>query len=119
MRQLLLICVMLLLPAQWTWAAAARYCTHEVGTAAEHFGHHEHQHRTAAGDVSKDTTKVKSMLAVDADCEVCQLGGAQCLLHEVDVAPPHAKPNARFEYLVAGSSHVPPGLERPDRPLAA
>lgn len=45
MRRCLAILLLALLPLQFSWAAVAAYCGHEVGRHAEHLGHHEHQHQ--------------------------------------------------------------------------
>jgi hypothetical protein len=117
MRRWILVCMMLLLPVQWTWAGVATYCAHEAGMTATHFGHHEHQHHEAAGDVAKDLKSV-SPTDLDADCGICHLSAGHGIVpaHELLVtdaghAPPLDDP-MRYE------SHIPCGPERPDRPLA-
>jgi hypothetical protein len=45
MRRFVLIFMMLLLPFQWSWAAAGSVCEHEAG--GTHFGHHQHEHQAA------------------------------------------------------------------------
>ncbi|MCT9124806.1 cation efflux protein, CzcI family [Cupriavidus gilardii] len=46
MRRFFLILLVMLLPLQSVWAAAAAYCGHEQRPAAQwHLGHHQHQHR--------------------------------------------------------------------------
>ncbi|MDP2811522.1 MAG: hypothetical protein Q8O34_15375, partial [Rhodocyclaceae bacterium] len=52
------------------WAAASAYCQHEQDVAAQHFGHHTHQHK-ASTDRSDGTGK--SPLNVHADCGICHL----------------------------------------------
>ncbi|MCA0175635.1 MAG: hypothetical protein LCH73_05000 [Proteobacteria bacterium] len=42
-----------LLPLQFGWAAVAPYCAHEASPAAEHVGHHSHQHAGSPADTSK------------------------------------------------------------------
>lgn len=42
MRRWLAILLLVLLPAQATWAVVAGYCVHKPGGAASHFGHHDH-----------------------------------------------------------------------------
>lgn len=88
MRRLILIVMMLLVPGQWTWAAAASYCEHESGNW--HFGHHEHQHESSAsadtaGPVGSDFGGSDPVAAQHLDCEVCHgvgvaLNGAASLL---------------------------------------
>lgn len=67
-KKLLLIFLMMLLPVQYTWSAAAVYCQHEQD-APPHLGHHAHQHK-AASDEAKEPGKVN---AADADCAYCHL----------------------------------------------
>jgi len=44
--------LLLVLPFQMIWAAAAPYCAHETNTSAsKHFGHHEHRHQ-AGGEIT-------------------------------------------------------------------
>lgn len=61
---------MLLLPAQYTWSAAAVYCQHEQNSPF-HFGHHAHQHQVNASE-SKEHGKV-NVKSADADCEYCHM----------------------------------------------
>ncbi|MHB1123159.1 MAG: hypothetical protein ACYC0T_10620 [Ramlibacter sp.] len=66
----LLIAVLLL---QFNWIAAASACTHESGTGARHFGHHQHEHKTAEAKPGGCKAASGSALA-DDDCAVCHLG---------------------------------------------
>ncbi len=53
MRRWLALILLVLLPLQATWAAAARYCEHAAGAGATHVGHHDHGahgHATPAAD---------------------------------------------------------------------
>ncbi len=107
--------MMLLLPLQWSWAAAAAYCEHETGVAAGHLGHHEHKHEADGSDNGSQAGKPASKLLVDNDCSVCHLSG----LHWLDgvsasVSGPQAPPRPG-EQLAPFSSHIPHGPERPDR----
>ena len=57
MRRWFAILLLVLLPAQLTWAAAAGYCMHKPGAAVSHFGHHEHvehSHACAPSQASGD-----------------------------------------------------------------
>lgn len=74
MRRLLIILMMVVLPFQLSWAAAATYCQHESSPVASHFGHHVHKHVVTGGDSKSDKT-VGSKLLSDDDCTVCHLGG--------------------------------------------
>jgi hypothetical protein len=77
MRRWFSIFLLALLPLQLSWAAVSVYCQHETGAAAQHFGHHEHQHH--ADDDSKDNNGSKTLGAVDSDCPVCHAGCATAL----------------------------------------
>lgn len=71
MTRLLLIVLMLVLPVQWTWAAAASVCSHEETVESTHFGHHEHAHQgPSATDDAVDDGQAGS-LAAHPDCGVC------------------------------------------------
>ncbi|MCW5660079.1 MAG: cobalt-zinc-cadmium resistance protein [Burkholderiaceae bacterium] len=115
MRRWLLIAMLLVLPIQMVWAAAAPYCAHETKLVGEkkHFAHHEHQHEgTKAGSGTDDGSD--ALGATHLDCEACHLGAAATLpCSEVSVgdlplavAPHHPFPHYR--------SHTPPGPERPN-----
>ncbi len=67
MRRLCLILMLLVLPLQVSWAAVSSYCKHESGTAAQHFGHHYHQHKIKAAD----KTSADAPIQVDMDCTFC------------------------------------------------
>ncbi|MDR1889449.1 MAG: hypothetical protein LBQ81_08765 [Zoogloeaceae bacterium] len=109
MRQLLVIFLLVFLPFQFTWAAAAAYCAHEGGEVA-HFGHHAHQHPADDGDQSNNK---KPGVGMDADCIVCHAGcvaapaGLLMILPRIDASPG----NPWLPYFLIS----PPG-ERPERP---
>lgn len=70
MKSLLAVVLLLILPLHYAWAAAASYCEHESGTAAQHFGHHSHEHQTSA-DGDKDSGEPP--FKVHSDCGICHL----------------------------------------------
>ncbi len=113
-RKFFFLVLLLILPVQFAWAAATGYCRHETGEAAKHFGHHEHQHRTAQDGVSKDS-EAPSSLGADSDCGVCQLSAAQlvpstkAVIAITSAEPPRFACGARYD------SYIPSGPERPDR----
>lgn len=86
MRRWLLKVLLVLLPLQFVWAAAAPYCGHEQASDAQHVGHHEHVHGTpksnasdavssfAVGDVSP---------TLDTDCAYCQHSACKSVVFEV------------------------------------
>lgn len=72
MRRLIVILMLLIVPLQLGYAAAAAYCQHESGSAAGHFGHHAHEHHERSTD-AKDVGKGKVSMQVDQDCGFCHL----------------------------------------------
>lgn len=70
MRHWFILFLLAFLPLQTTWAAAGSYCQHEIGAAAQHFGHHEHRHQDGANDEGKAKSS-KAVFAVDGDCDFC------------------------------------------------
>ena len=79
MRRWLSIFLLVMLPFQFSWAAAASYCQHETGKLSSHFGHHEHKHEAAKVKASDNERgdKASSFGALDDDCAMCHLG---CML---------------------------------------
>lgn len=70
MRRWLVIFLLTLLPLQFGWAAVAPYCAHEASPAAEHVGHHAHQHAGSPADAPKgDAGKLAGI--EDLDCAQC------------------------------------------------
>lgn len=114
MRRWLVIVILLVLPLQFTWGAAAPYCAHEAASAANaHPGHHQHLHQggsnaTKAGDDGADVG------AKHPDCASCHAGTATTLplpAAELAIAPRDGlreRPPARYR------SHTPSVPERPD-----
>lgn len=74
MRRWLTILLLLSMPLQLSWAAVSAYCQHETGAAAQHFGHHDHEHKADADRGDNSDPKAKG--GVDADCGLCHAGGS-------------------------------------------
>ena len=73
MRRWFAILLLVLLPLQALWAAAAPYCEHEESPASMHIGHHTHEHQGPDQDLSGPD----GLGASHADCHVCHgAGGA-------------------------------------------
>lgn len=77
MRRWLLTFLLVLLPLQFVWGAAAPYCKHEESPAVQHVGHHEHRHGElkAVTSVADDRTALGSedlSGSLDNDCGYCQ-----------------------------------------------
>jgi hypothetical protein len=77
MKRLLIILMLIVVPLQLSWAAAAAYCEHESQPKTVHFGHHEHKHIASAAEIKSDVSK--SAAAIDGDCTSCHLGGIAIL----------------------------------------
>ncbi len=83
MTRWLLIVLMVLLPAQFSWAAAAPYCAHESNPISFHVGHHAHVHEGASPEVKYTTSEpekeaAKTPLASDhSDCHYCHAVAGQ------------------------------------------
>lgn len=69
MRRFIAIVLMLLVPFQWSWSAAASLCEHEANGA--HFGHHVHKHEASPEVDGPD--KGASNGGYHADCHSCHL----------------------------------------------
>jgi hypothetical protein len=73
MRRILLIVLLIVVPFQLSWGAAAAYCRHESNPVVSHFGHHAHQH--AASSMESKSSPAKLQLGADSDCTFCQVAG--------------------------------------------
>jgi hypothetical protein len=109
-KRFFLILLMLILPVQYSWSAAAVYCQHEQDSPV-HFGHHAHQHDAKAGEPDGHA-KVK-VKGADADCEYCHLfSHASFVPFAVQSAVPAARDHVAPQALTY-SSCIP---RRPPRP---
>ena len=119
LRRWLSILLLIWLPLQFSWAAAASQCRHEEGQAAQHLGHHLHLHKKAPADEPDSKKEAGAKVAVDADCAHCHLSSMQSIaaspLHMAGETGQAPVPDLPDRY----RSHVPSGPERPQRPLAA
>lgn len=109
MKKYLLILLLIVLPFQFSWAAAAAYCQHEQG-AATHFGHHGHQHKVHGNkaDVSKTADKFHG------DCESCHLFSHVSLISAA-AEPAHCAAQDHLLPLTRDyRSHIPAPPKRPD-----
>lgn len=120
MRRWLTLLLLVVLPLQLSWAAAASSCAHEEsGRAAQHVGHHEHEHDEASSAASGDAaTDEGGVLTVDADCAYCHLGCAKTVATTFVPLRVAASPDVAVQRDALHTSHIPPGPERPDRRLA-
>lgn len=90
-RKIVTLLVFLMLPFQATWAAVAPYCLHEVGTAALHLGHHNHEHNEPENSEKRDNNSEhlfanidlsasSALTYIDSDCGVCHLNCGSAIL---------------------------------------
>lgn len=110
MKKLLLILLLAVLPLQYTWAAAAVYCTHEQAPTAKHFGHHTHHHE-AAGAKADSPEKTPG---TDNDCGTCHMAAQPSFISAITLLiQPAAGPHA--DHLPPRyTSHIAEGPQRPD-----
>lgn len=116
MKRLLVIFLLVILPHQFSWAAAAVYCEHGQSTSGKHFGHHEHKFDADYHAKNGDADLAK----VHGDCGYCHAAALQAFfsvpLLPVVFEPPRVyldTPPTHF------TSHFPEGPRRPDRLPAA
>lgn len=115
LRRFVIAVLFLVLPPQLVWAAAAPYCGHETPpAAAQHFGHHEHEHQGADEAAAADQTGEVGG-AYHLDCESCHLGAGTTLPPAAAIALDAAPCAAVHAYRLPGyRSHTPSAPERPD-----
>jgi DUF2946 family protein len=123
MRRWLAIFLLLVLPLQFTWAAAATYCQHEdAATRGGHFGHHQHQHKGSAVKAvhaqDHKSPDGHAKLVVDDDCGYCHLLATKPVVMQVPVWAVLAGKDFQHAEVHPLGSRNPGGLERPDWRLA-
>ncbi|MBK6612530.1 hypothetical protein [Ottowia sp.] len=117
MRRWLAILLLVLLPAQTTWAVVASYCAHQPGAAASHLGHHEdgsHGHTSPLLDGSGTPDPSSNATAsASHDCEHC---------HGQHAAMPFRVEPLGLDFIPGSSASASDDLEtasapaRPERP---
>lgn len=119
MRRALFTLMLVILPLQSVWAAAASYCRHETGIAAKHLGHHDHEHMQVKADGKVDAKSDSAPApGADTDCSICHLSTAPSLASSTAAGPASLDAPPQFAYHRSDLSHIPAGPERPDRSLA-
>lgn len=114
MHRWLLVLLLVVMPVQFVWAAAAPYCGHETSeSASKHFGHHFHKHQ---GSTTSDASKAGGAGVLggdDVDCVLCHLGCIQPPLN--GYAVPGDAPSVFVLPMVAQHCGVPlpDRIERP------
>jgi hypothetical protein len=118
MRRRLILVLLVLLPFQFAWSAAAAYCGHETDPSANHFGHHVHVHKAASG--STDTAKhAAGVAAPDLDCPVCHLGAPALPAEVALIGASTASTHISAPEVPAPRSTIAEAPERPNWLLAA
>ncbi|MBK9444681.1 MAG: hypothetical protein IPO00_00515 [Betaproteobacteria bacterium] len=112
MRRWLPILILVFLPFQFTWAAVAGYCQHETGAAAQHFGHHDHQHQADADHVGAPDAKTLGG-GIDSDCATCHAGCCAAIFNVVNLP---ASATASFAIPWRPGRLAAPPLAHPERP---
>lgn len=117
MRRLVAIVLLMLLPLQSIWAAAAPYCQHEATPTSAHPGHHTHEHHHHAdadtashgGETSPDQPPMQD----HADCHVCHA----CSSPQGELTLRFQPPPAAATLGEAPAAGLPsPLASRPERP---
>ena len=130
MRRLVALFLLVLLPLQAVWAAAAPYCQHEGDVASRHIGHHEPEHGQHAAVAAEAAEAADAAHAphtgaatgeagdeglggdAHSDCHVCH--GGTVLTHVVQTLQWASTPSLLAPEPARGQP-APPG-ERPERP---
>ena len=119
-RAAVLFLLLLVLPLQFSWAAAARYCSHAAGQpVAMHLGHHVHAAATlqAGADAQAGDDQSKAAQpAAGEECGTCHLGcGTPLPTADAQALPPVAPAAAWVPLGLHYRSHIPAMPDRPDR----
>jgi hypothetical protein len=114
MKKFLLILLLMAIPFQYFWAAAAVYCQHEKDSTT-HFGHHGHQHKAHTSESDGPGNPEK----FHGDCEYCHLFSHASVIPTFSEQPIFSARNhvplVAHDYL----SHIPAPPKRPNWPLVA
>lgn len=110
MRRFIVIIMLCLLPLQVSWAVVAEYCGHEQEKAAQHFGHHDDEHK--ASSAKPDPDKQPDKLSHGHDH--CHMSGFLGFLNEsvLHVSTPATQPSLRCNEVACSFLT----LDRPERP---
>jgi hypothetical protein len=111
MKRYLAIFLLVLLPLQFSWAAMAIYCEHETAVAAEHLGHHTHEHVSA--DHQESSKNAAQSAGMDHDCATCHMGCAAALVSDLS---PTTLATANVHPLHFQGTGSQLSRERPERP---
>jgi hypothetical protein len=120
MRRILVILMLMLLPFQFVWGAAAGYCQHEQGADVGHFGHHVHKHQgkmLKAGDPTPDKKNIAG--SDDPDCASCHLTCVSPVIQTAVWFSTELGADLGAEPSSQQPPYIPYSIERPNWALAA
>lgn len=123
-KKIMLIMLLIVLPFQMTWAAAAQCCMHDATDKTSHFGHHAHQHQADQQVVSKSVGEQANAdhpasTFIDKDCPYCHMGSLSYMVTAVFI-PGQILGVAPSDALLYAYSTIPPSQpERPKWSIAA
>lgn len=118
---MLLLFLVMLLPLQFVWAAAAPYCQHEQAVT-QHIGHHEHKHQRSKGANVMDGKSAdvgQFGASLDPDCGYCQYNVSKSVVSDL---PRVAIADVLFPHPLVGQtppSCDPDSIDRPNWPRLA
>ena len=112
MKRFFVILLMLILPLQFSFAAASAYCADEANVAVEHYGHHAHDGEQLSPD--PDTTKKTPK---NSECGACHLGCAKLQTAILILGTPDSALPVEVAPLLSAAQHQPSPLQRP--PIAS
>ena len=108
MKRFFAILLMLVLPLQFSFAAASVYCANEANVTVEHYGHHAHESEQLPPDL--DTTQKATG---DTECGACHLGCAKLQTAVLALGTPDSILPAEVAPLLSTAQYQPSPLQRP------
>ncbi|MDH0863853.1 hypothetical protein [Mitsuaria sp. GD03876] len=132
MRRWLTLLLLVLLPLQFSWAAAAVYCQHDRVGHARHVGHHEHSHAGAGAHSAKPSTGTAGAsadpsadqpteagkaaggkLSIDSDCGACHFSATRAMSLD---GVPLPRPGAQLLHDAGPQPFSTRAPDHPERP---
>jgi len=120
MPRRLLLALILLLSAQFVWAAVAPYCAHEEARATFHVGHHVHKHGAQQQDATQSVKQIERTADMDhPDCHQCHGSPAQFGTQDIGLPVVLAAPSYLRTAQQTYRSPFHQDIDRPKWPSAA
>lgn len=113
MRRFIALLLLMLVPLQAAFGAAAGYCEDEKTEVTSHFGHHEHAGGEAEIEPSDDGN------STTADCQICHLASAQAAVSLDGMPSATAAAHAPAPKAAARADHPQHPSDRPPKSLLA